>query len=157
MNTVLKIFAVSLMLSAVACSSTSESTALPDGVDTSDPQAGAVKTPKDSAASTSTVFYFDFDSDIIRAEDRAVLTDYAVRLNKDTSKSIRLEGHASEEGTREYNLALGERRAKAVEMFLLVNGVAASQIDTVSYGEEQPADLGSTSAAYAKNRRVEIK
>jgi peptidoglycan-associated lipoprotein len=157
MNTVLKIFAVSLMLSAVACSSTSESTPLPDGVDPTDTQLEATKTPKDSAASTSNVFYFDFDSDIIRAEDRAILTAYAARLTKDASKSIRLEGHASEEGTREYNLALGERRAKAVEMFLLVNGVAASQIDTVSYGEEQPAESGSTSAALAKNRRVEIK
>ena len=68
-----------------------------------------------------------------------------------------LEGHADERGTREYNLALGERRAQAVERYLQVQGVAAGQMETISYGEERPVDGSHNEAAWAKNRRAEIK
>ena len=69
---------------------------------------------------------------------------------------MRLEGHADERGTREYNVALSERRSQAVEKFLRVQGVSSSQIDVVSYGEEKPAASGHSEMDWAKNRRVEI-
>ena len=109
------------------------------------------------AALATKVFYFAFDSSDLSAQDRSTLVYHAVNLKGDTDLSIRLEGHASEEGTREYNVALGERRAKSIAMFLMANGVSASQIEVVSYGEEMPAALGSTEASLSKNRRVELK
>ena len=72
------------------------------------------------------------------------------------AKAIRLEGHCDERGTREYNLALGEKRAQSVKEFLIVNGISSSKIDVVSYGEERPDRLGSSESAYKANRRVEI-
>jgi peptidoglycan-associated lipoprotein len=107
-------------------------------------------------ALTTTVFYFDFDVAEFRQADRDVLTYHAKDLAANSGKRIRLEGHADERGTREYNLALGERRANGVLNFLIVNGASRSQIEVVSYGEERPADRGSNDAAYQQNRRVEI-
>ena len=69
---------------------------------------------------------------------------------------VRLEGHADERGTREYNLALGERRAKAVANYLAIQGVPRPQIEVISYGEEKPAALGQGESAWAQNRRVEL-
>ena len=109
-----------------------------------------------SAALSTRVFYFDFDVAEFRGGDRDVLTYHARDLAANPSKRIRLEGHADERGTREYNLALGERRANGILNFLIVNGASRSQIETVSYGEERPADRGTTEAAYQRNRRVEI-
>ncbi|PTY37116.1 peptidoglycan-associated lipoprotein [Saccharospirillum sp. MSK14-1] len=103
-----------------------------------------------------TIVYFDFDKSEIRTEFRTVLNAHAMNLVANPNMSIVLEGHADERGTREYNLALGERRAQAVADYLMLKGAAASQIDTVSYGEERPVALGSTEADYAENRRVEI-
>jgi peptidoglycan-associated lipoprotein len=71
--------------------------------------------------------------------------------------SVRLEGHADERGSREYNIGLGERRAQAVRRVLLIQGASASQISTVSFGEERPAAFGSDEGAWAQNRRVEVK
>jgi peptidoglycan-associated lipoprotein len=71
--------------------------------------------------------------------------------------SVRLEGHADERGSREYNIGLGERRAQAVRQMLLIQGVSADQIATVSFGEERPVGFGSSEADYAQNRRVEFK
>ncbi len=102
-----------------------------------------------------TVFYFDFDQYILKAEARSALMVYAEVL-KNAPTSIRLEGHADERGTREYNMALGERRANAVRDFLVLQGVDASYIETVSYGEERPARLGSDEGSWSENRRVEI-
>lgn len=103
-----------------------------------------------------TIVYFDFDKSEIRTEFRTVLNAHAMNLVANPNMTIVLEGHADERGTREYNLALGERRAQAVADYLMLKGAAASQIDTVSYGEERPVALGSTEADYAENRRVEI-
>ncbi|MFE8071464.1 peptidoglycan-associated lipoprotein Pal [Marinobacteraceae bacterium S3BR75-40.1] len=100
--------------------------------------------------------YFDFDSAEIRAESRDVLMAHAQFLANNPSVNVVLQGHTDERGTKEYNLALGERRAKAVQRFLVVNGADNSQLETVSYGEERPAVMGNTEEAYAKNRRVEI-
>ncbi|HAJ77110.1 MAG TPA: peptidoglycan-associated lipoprotein [Gammaproteobacteria bacterium] len=107
-------------------------------------------------ALATTVFYFDFDVAEFRPADRDILTFHARDLAANPSKRIRLEGHADERGTREYNLALGERRANGILNYFIVNGAARNQIETVSYGEEQPADRGTSEAAYQRNRRVEI-
>lgn len=101
------------------------------------------------------VFYFDFDSSILKPEARAALTAHAERF-KNNSESVRLEGHADERGSREYNMALGERRANAVADFLVLQGVPRARIEVVSYGEERPARLGSNESAWAENRRVEL-
>ena len=102
------------------------------------------------------VFYFDFDVSEFRPADRATLTFHARDLAADPNKRVRLEGHADERGTREYNLALGERRANGIRDFLIVNGASRSQLETVSFGEERPARSGTTNEAYQANRRVEI-
>ncbi|MBL4820235.1 MAG: OmpA family protein [Gammaproteobacteria bacterium] len=108
------------------------------------------------AALRTTVFYFDFDVAEFKPADRDTLTYHARNLASNSGNRIRLEGHADERGTREYNLALGERRANGILNFLIVNGASRSQIETVSYGEERPERTGTTEAAYQANRRVEV-
>jgi peptidoglycan-associated lipoprotein len=107
-------------------------------------------------ASLETVFYFDFDQATLDAGTRADLDAQIARLKK-TTGPVRLEGHADERGTREYNIALGERRANAVADYMAINGIPRYRIETVSYGEERPAAFGQSEASYAKNRRVELK
>jgi peptidoglycan-associated lipoprotein len=102
------------------------------------------------------VFYFDFDQSQLNPELRAALDAQAAVLRNSTAP-VRLEGHADERGTREYNLALGERRAKAIAQYLILQGVDRSRVETVSYGEERPAALGEDEASWARNRRVELK
>lgn len=104
-----------------------------------------------------TVFYFDFDQSVVKQDGFSDLEAHARYLAAHPSASIRLEGHADERGTREYNIALGERRAQSVERLLVVNGATASQIETISYGEEKPAVMGQGEASWAQNRRVELK
>ena len=111
---------------------------------------------RDSALAT-TVFYFEFDRSDLSAEAREALVYHANRLMENSSLRYRLEGHADERGTREYNLALGERRAQAIERYLQVQGVSSNQLEIISFGEEQPVDPGTSEAAYARNRRVEIQ
>ncbi len=101
--------------------------------------------------------YFDFDKANVKPEWKDALDAHAAYLISNPGSSVILEGHCDERGTREYNLALGERRATAVSAYLKLNGVATSQIEIVSFGEEKPVDLGKTDAAYSLNRRVEIK
>jgi peptidoglycan-associated lipoprotein len=158
MNLIVKFLTVLSVLVVTACSSTggAENTAPIETVaETTQPEVQISEAERQALATT--VFYFGFDSDELSAQDRATLIYHAVRLKGSTDLSIRLEGHASEEGTREYNLTLGERRGNAVAMFLMANGVARSQIEVISYGEERPAVQGSTESDRAKNRRVEIK
>lgn len=104
-----------------------------------------------------TVIYFEFDSSEVRAQDQDLVAAHALKLNDSSFASVRLEGHADERGSREYNIGLGERRAQAVRQMLMIQGVNASQIQTVSFGEERPVSMGSTENDYAENRRVEIK
>ena len=99
-------------------------------------------------------FYFEFDQSTLTAEARAALLAQAAYL-KSNPRAIRLAGHADERGTREYNVALGERRALAVRNFLRFEGVT-SPIEVVSYGEERPFSYETTEKAYALNRRVEL-
>ena len=158
MNHAFKILTLFSVLVVTACSSTggAENTAPVEIVAETTPTEVQLSEAERQALAT-TVFYFGFDSDELSAQDRATLVYHAVRLKGSTDLAIRLEGHASEEGTREYNLTLGERRGNAIAMFLMANGVARSQIEVISYGEERPTVQGSTEQDRAKNRRVEIK
>ena len=97
--------------------------------------------------------YFDFDRSTIKAEFQALLDKHAEFLVQNPGQKVVIEGHTDQTGTPEYNIALGERRAKAVETYLLNAGVSSSQVTTVSYGEEKPAVMGSTEYAMAQNRR----
>lgn len=103
-----------------------------------------------------TTFYFEFDSAVLTSGARAALMLHAEQLTA-SPRSVRLEGHADERGSREYNMALGERRANAVRDFLVLQGVNVANIETVSYGEERPAVMGTGESAWSKNRRVELK
>jgi peptidoglycan-associated lipoprotein len=98
--------------------------------------------------------YFEFDSDRIRDEFEPVLNAHARYLRDNDDASVVLQGHTDERGTREYNMALSERRAQAVERYLNVQGVSRSQLEVVGYGEERPATDGRNEEAYAENRRV---
>ena len=100
--------------------------------------------------------YFAFDSSAVDAENRAIVEAHAAYLAANKNVKVVLEGHADERGTREYNLALGERRAQAVERMVKALGVSADRIKTVSYGEEKALAMDHTEAAWALNRRVEI-
>lgn len=102
------------------------------------------------------VVYFDFDKSDIKGDFRAVIQAHAEYLASHSDVSITLEGHADERGTREYNIALGERRANAVQRMLTLQGASASQIRVVSYGEERPAALGHDEDAWSLNRRAEF-
>ena len=104
----------------------------------------------------SRVFYFDLDRSVLSPRDLGVLQMHADFLRSNRGRSIVLEGHCDERGTREYNLALGERRADAARSYLTSSGVRGSQIETVSYGEERPANPGHNESAWSKNRRVEM-
>lgn len=100
--------------------------------------------------------YFDFDSSTVRDESLSIIRAHAEHLSNNSNIVFTLEGHADERGTREYNLALGERRADSVRRLLLANGVAANQINVISYGEERPAKLGHNDEAWDANRRAEL-
>lgn len=102
------------------------------------------------------VIYFDFDSSEIRSEFQEAIQAHAQYLGANPDTVVTLEGHADERGSREYNLALGERRANAVRRQLVLLGASAGQIRTVSYGEERPVADGHDERAWALNRRVEI-
>ena len=110
----------------------------------------------DADSNVARVFYFEFDKAILNSEARAALRLHAQSLRANPV-NIRLEGHADERGTREYNMALGERRGNSARDFLIQEGVNGAQIEVISYGEESPAAMGSNDESWALNRRVEIK
>ena len=103
------------------------------------------------------VLYFALDQYRVNPEYRGLLDAHARYLAEDPAASVVVEGHADERGSREYNIALGERRAWAVRRFLLFQGARSDQVRMVSYGEERPAALGHTESAWRLNRRVELK
>jgi len=109
-----------------------------------------------SGGELASILYFEFDSSELRAGDTETVTRHARQLAENANLKVRLEGHADERGSREYNIGLGERRSQTVRRMLLIQGASASQISTVSFGEERPAEFGSTEDAYSQNRRVEI-
>ena len=110
----------------------------------------------DPGEDLASVIYFDFDSSELRPEDTDTVARHAMILGENGGATVRLEGHADERGSREYNIGLGERRAHTVRRMLLIQGASASQVSTVSFGEERPAAMGSDESAYSQNRRVVI-
>jgi peptidoglycan-associated lipoprotein len=103
------------------------------------------------------VFYFDYDSDLVSPEYDRALQAHADYIRQSKSRlTIRLEGHADERGSREYNIALGERRGNAIKKALQIKGVSSDQLAVLSYGEERPAEMGHNESAWQKNRRVEL-
>jgi peptidoglycan-associated lipoprotein len=109
------------------------------------------------AAPTQRVVYFDFDSFVIKDEFKGVLDGHAKVLVRDGGKRMVIEGHTDERGGREYNLALGQKRAEAVLKSLTLLGVADRQLEAVSFGEERPAVAGADESAWSRNRRAELK
>ncbi len=97
--------------------------------------------------------FYDFDSSDLRPEARSTVEALAVWMSNYPAATLVLEGHADERGTREYNLALGERRANAIRDYLVALAIAPNRLSTISYGKERPAVLGSTDEAWAQNRR----
>jgi peptidoglycan-associated lipoprotein len=148
------------------CSSTGTDTTDTSSAGTSVPSSqvstGSVSTDGVTATTLGTdtavprVFYFEFDRAVLNAESTAALRLHAEWL-RSNPVNVRLEGHADERGTREYNMALGERRANAVRDFLISEGVNGNLLEVISYGEESPASLDSNETAWALNRRVEMK
>ena len=110
-----------------------------------------------AAQALAHIIYFDFDQSTIKPEFRTALNSHAAYLRQNLSARIVLEGHADERGTREYNIALGERRGNAVSRYLVVQGVSIEAIEVVSFGEERPVNSGSESASLSENRRVEVR
>ena len=102
------------------------------------------------------IFYFDFDQAIVKRTGHSELNKHASALQSNRMLWVRLEGHADERGTREYNLALGERRANSIRAYLVAQGVSSSQIEVISYGEEKPVVGGDSESSWSQNRRVEI-
>ena len=133
-----------------------------DGAVTSggDVDGAGTTTPLDSDREVSLmndrVVYFDFDSADLSDASVALVKQHGNYLADNPGVNARLEGHTDERGSREYNLGLGERRAASVQSLLLVQGAASSQLTTISFGEERPADTGTGETAWARNRRVEI-
>lgn len=113
--------------------------------------------PGEGPANVSHIVYFDFDSYVVKPEYQSMLQSHANFLRNHTDYTVVLEGHTDDLGGREYNLALGQRRAEAVRQTLDLLGVPASRIEAISYGMERPRVSGSTEEARAQNRRVEIR
>ena len=109
---------------------------------------------QDLEASAGDRVFFAFDRADISPEARQILTRQADWLRRYPNVAVTIEGHCDERGTREYNLALGERRAQAAKNVLVASGIPASRISTISYGKERPAVVGSSEESYAQNRRA---
>ncbi|MEO7160047.1 MAG: peptidoglycan-associated lipoprotein Pal [Polaromonas sp.] len=119
-------------------------------------QIGATDGSVAGPANTAKVIYFDFDSYVVKPEFQSVIEAHARYLTANKSRKMAIEGHTDEIGGREYNLALGQKRAEAVRRDLGLLGVTDSQVEAVSFGKEKPAVPGFDEAAMAKNRRAEI-
>jgi peptidoglycan-associated lipoprotein len=112
--------------------------------------------PEDQVLVRQLVVYFDYDEAEILPEFNALLAAHGRNLSQNPNMQVRLEGHADERGSREYNIGLGERRAQAVRRVLMLQGAGGQQLTTVSYGEERPAASGSEDESWRLNRRVEL-
>lgn len=165
MKILLNIILLAFIVAFAGCAS--DGAVKPDGKSASELQAeGAIEegavtgeqliATDDSGRPIVKRVHFGFDSSSVDADNRETLEAHAAYLNANESVNIKLEGHADERGTREYNLALGERRAQAVARFLAVLGIDRGRMDTTSYGEEKPLDEAHGEAAWKRNRRVEI-
>ena len=111
----------------------------------------------DKAVLSGRIVYFDYDSFVIKPEFQGLIADHAKYIRAQSGRKVAIEGHTDETGGREYNLALGQKRADAVRNALSILGVPQGQMEAVSFGKEKPAVAGTTEEAYAKNRRTEIR
>jgi peptidoglycan-associated lipoprotein len=156
--TLVPLFAAALLLAA--CESTPETGGQTGGAATSTAPAQAPSrtgpvpgSKEDFVANVGDRVFFAFDKSDLSADSRRTLERQAAWLKQWSNQRLTVEGHCDERGTREYNLALGERRANAVKDYLVAQGVSASRLSTISYGKERPVVLGSNEAAWAQNRR----
>lgn len=150
---VVAVFLTACSTSSTQDTSSSTDTGMTSSASTSGSNTGSTKTT--TAPKLARTVYFDFDSSALRADSVSVLNAHAAAL-KASPRAIRLDGHTDERGTREYNMALGERRAQAVRAYLESKGVT-SPMEVISYGEERPAVTTYNDYAWQQNRRVEIK
>ena len=134
-------------------SSSSSSSSSASGGSTSSSSGSSTMTKDEELVSIGNKVYFDFDSSALSADAKSTLNAQAAFLRSNPSVRITVEGHADERGTREYNLALGDRRASAARDFLVAQGIDGARIKTISYGKERPEMVGSNDEAWAKNRR----
>jgi len=111
----------------------------------------------DPVAGLAKVIYFDYDSYVVKSDNLPTVEGYAKVLNATKTRRLTIEGHTDDRGGREYNLALGQKRADATVKALTLLGVSGEQLEAVSFGKERPADEGASEEAYAKNRRAEFK
>ena len=114
---------------------------------------GSIRTPDELLAKVGSTVYFDYDQSSLTSEAQATLDRQAAFLKASPSFRLVIEGHCDERGTREYNLALGDRRASAVRDYLVAKGINSSRLSTISYGKERPSVGGSNDTSYALNRR----
>ncbi|MDC9591097.1 MULTISPECIES: peptidoglycan-associated lipoprotein Pal [Xenorhabdus] len=164
LNKVLKGLMLALPIMAVAaCSTNKNGNNDQSGVGTVDNSSKSTGLSAEELArqqmqelQNKSIVYFGFDKYDINSEFAQMLDAHAAFLRTNPSVKVTIEGHADERGTPEYNIALGERRANAVKMYLQGKGVSADQLAIVSYGKEKPAVLGHDEAAYSKNRRAVI-
>ncbi len=145
MRTIKALAAIAAMMVMAACSNTQQA-AIPASTTVAP---GSVA---DFQQNVGDRVYFDTDMSGIRPDGRATLQKQAEWLKKYTNYPVTIEGKCDERGTREYNFALGERRANAVKQFLIAQGIPASRIKTISYGKERPEVVGSDEGAWARNR-----
>jgi peptidoglycan-associated lipoprotein len=154
-STGLKFAALSAALLLAACTTKPANEAAPPGPMTSGSQQSSIVpgSAEDFRVNVGDTVHFDFDKYDIRDEDRATLQRQAAWLAKYPSVRVTVEGHCDERGTREYNIALGARRANAVKEYLLSVGVSSARVDTTSYGKERPICTESSESCWAQNRR----
>jgi peptidoglycan-associated lipoprotein len=139
--------AIAALMFIAACSSNTEQAAAP---------AGATVTPGsvgDFRQNVGDRVYFDTDASTVREDGRQTLNKQAAWLKQYANYQITVEGHCDERGTREYNIALGERRATSIRQYLIAQGVPAARLKTISYGKERPEVVGSDEGSWARNRR----
>ena len=144
MRTIKAIAAIAALMFMAACSN--EQAAAPSSTNVTP---GSVA---DFRQNVGDRVYFDFDQSVVREDGRQTLNKQAEWLKKYTNYAITIEGKCDERGTREYNLALGERRANSVKQYLVAQGLPAQRINTISYGKERPEVVGSDEGAWARNR-----
>jgi len=163
-----KLFAVSavgLILGLASCSTVGDGE---NGADNTNPDNNGVQTsglgenmgldnPNAKVPGADQKYYFEFDQSTVRNTDLPSIKIQAQYLIAHTSATAKLEGNTDVRGSREYNLALGQRRADAVEQALLLNGASKTQLSTISYGAEKPVARGNSDEDYAQNRRVDMK
>ncbi len=154
------IFYVSFLMFAVSCSTTNNTE---ESVYNSTVSSVEVSVAEDSVISydekpitTNAVVYFDFDKFTLSTKSIQTLKSVVRAMNENPNMLITVSGHADERGTREYNLALGQRRGDAVKDYLLLNGINDNRVTVKSFGEEYPLVTGSNEASWSKNRRAEI-